>query len=178
MNDRAAFIRRLVALASVLDGDLSSISKQELYWSALKHLTDEQFDAACNRLLRTSRFFPKPVDFIEDAHGDSDERAHAAWLVAWDEVSHTGAYRTPRFDDPAITAAVLELGGWVAFCRPTDDETWHRKRFMAAYASADKRRDVLPAILAGKQLMGEHDRINQRSTPLLAAKENDDVRDE
>jgi hypothetical protein len=62
-----------------------------------------------------------------------------------------GAYESVVFADPAIHAAITDLGGWPAMCRTPEDElTFVQRRFAGAY-TAHRARGVgeYPAVLAG-----------------------------
>ena len=66
-----------------------------------------------------------------------DGRALLAWGVVLQEIRSTGAYRTVRFDDPAIQAAVRTVAGangWAGLCDvPSHEMKWAKRDFIAAY---------------------------------------------
>lgn len=104
------------------------------------HVRDEQ----------AGQFPPKPADVRRGASGGV-----GAGSLAWGKVARAtrlvGAYSSVVFDDAAIHAAVVDLGGWAAVCRTPEGELPHlQRRFEAAYAAhrAAGTRDV-PGVLLG-----------------------------
>jgi hypothetical protein len=51
-----------------------------------------------------------------------------------DAAQRVGAYRSVAFDEPAIHAAIEDVGGWIVMCRTGVDELPHlERRFCASY---------------------------------------------
>ena len=54
---------------------------------------------------------------VRQLAGTATDRAMLAWGKAIDAASRVGAYTDVVFDDPAIHAAIEDMGGWPKFCR-------------------------------------------------------------
>lgn len=98
----------------------------------------------------SGQFPPKPADVRRAATGGAGASA-----IAWGKVSRAtrlvGAYSSVVFDEAAIHAAIVDLGGWASVCRVSEDELPHlQRRFEASYSAhkAAGTREV-PGVLLG-----------------------------
>lgn len=62
-------------------------------------------------------YAPKVADVVRVLAGTTTDRAALAWGKVLGAMSAVGAYSDVVFDDPAIHAAIEDLGGWVKVCR-------------------------------------------------------------
>jgi hypothetical protein len=114
-----------------------------LAWcEALDDLTDEQFCTALKRFSRESKEFPSPAAVRQFAGAvalpDAD-RATIAWVKVRESIRKVGGYATVAFDDPLITAAIRDMGGWVQLCETsTDDMKWREQDFRRIYGAIAK----------------------------------------
>lgn len=67
-ENRAEFIDTLQTIADVFSTTLTP-KALEGYWTALEDLSIERFRDAAQRVLRSSRFMPRPADFRESNAG-------------------------------------------------------------------------------------------------------------
>lgn len=91
-----------------------------MYWRGLQRWDFEQIETALNRLTEDAeagKHLPKIGDFTRVLEGTATDRAALAWGKVHDAMGSVGAYQDVVFDDPAIHAAIEDLGGWVKFCR-------------------------------------------------------------
>lgn len=82
------------------------------------------------------RFFPKPADLIALLDGDTQANALEAYRVLDNALLAYGVYRSIRFEDPALTAAVQALGGWIEVekrWRKPEEEGFLRAEFCKLY---------------------------------------------
>ena len=80
------------------------------------------------------QFPPKVADIVRHLGGTTTDRAHLAWGKALNAASSVGAYTDVVFDDPAIHAAIEDMGGWPKFCRAeSKDLTYLQHRFCECY---------------------------------------------
>ena len=80
------------------------------------------------------QFAPKPADIVRQLSGTRTDKAMLAWGKAFDAASRVGAYTDVVFDDPAIHAAIEDLGGWPKFCRTeTAELSYLQHRFSESY---------------------------------------------
>lgn len=114
-----------------------------LTWiEALDDLTDDEFCTALKRFSRESKEFPSPAAVRQFAGlvalPDAD-RATVAWAKVRESMRKVGGYATVKFDDPLITAAIREMGGWVQLCETTlDDMKWREQDFRKLYGVVAK----------------------------------------
>jgi len=118
-HDKPKFIKRLLALGEIWGKELSKVV-MDIYWETLENYDIEDVKAAFNHIGKTSRFFPKPADFIEAIDGDAESRASLAWASLVDAIEIHGHGKSVRFDDPAIMSVVAAMGGWIELCQRPD----------------------------------------------------------
>lgn len=140
--DEPRFYAVLTGLSEIFGKPLNDAAL-DLWWNALRNMDLDTFNAAANKVAASSKFMPRPADFIEAAHGTPDDRASQAFDVARQAVADLGAYGTVQFTDPAIYATIKALGGWQQFCSTTQDEQWLRKEWIGIYTGYDRLRDAL-----------------------------------
>ncbi len=118
-NDRPAFLALMKGIHALHRQPLSD-PLLLIYWNACAEFTIEQVTHACNVLTRDAergKFIPKPGDITFVIEGTSTDRAMIAWGKVLEGMQSVGAYRDVVFDDAAIHAAVLDMGGWPKMCR-------------------------------------------------------------
>lgn len=80
------------------------------------------------------QFAPKVADIIRILQGTHTDRAQLAWGKALEAMSSVGAYTDVVFDDPAIHAAIEDLGGWPKVCRTeTKELSYLQHRFCESH---------------------------------------------
>lgn len=97
------------------------------------------------------QFAPKPADIVRQLRGTYTDRSLIAWGKVLGAMQRVGAYASVAFDDPAIHAAVTDLGGWPAVCRSSTDELpFLQRRFTDSHRAHSLRPDgSWPRVLAG-----------------------------
>lgn len=136
-TDREQFAKLIGALAIATRVEADELLL-EAYWMALEDLPIESVAIAAKRALRECKFFPMAVELREMSGEVSPaDRAVLAWDAFQKAVHQHGYYDSVQFDDPAITATVRSLGGWIRVCElPVDEfDKWLRKDFERVYAS-------------------------------------------
>ena len=89
------------------------------------------------------QFAPKPADLVRTLRGTVADRSLVAWGKLLSAMQHVGAYRSVCFDDPAIHAAVVDMGGWQQVCRSeVDDLPFVQKRFCESHRTYSQRKDM------------------------------------
>lgn len=82
----------------------------------------------------SGQFAPKVADIVRILSGTTTDRAALAWGKTLDGMGRVGAYTDVVFDDPAIHAAVEDLGGWPKICRTeTKDLSYLQHRFCESH---------------------------------------------
>lgn len=99
------------------------------------------------------QFAPKVADVVRILSGTHTDRALLAWGKTLDAMSRVGAYSDVVFDDPAIHAAVEDLGGWVKICRSeTKDLSYLQHRFCESHKAYTGRPGFnFPRVLIGQR---------------------------
>ncbi len=112
-KDRVEFSNIITALGTTFDKAITD-PLLDIYFSALDELTFEEFKRAANEIIHTARFFPKPVDFLEAAHGSAEDRAQQAWNVLCEAVDKIGWPKSLFVLDPRMAYAIEQtFGGWI-----------------------------------------------------------------
>lgn len=134
--DQERFLYIMNALASAYRQEASE-GFIEAYWWGLEALPIETVEAVVRKAVGTSKFLPTVAE-LREMTGEVPVAVAAvhAFQVARKAIREVGAYRSPRFLDPAIAATVRHLGGWVAFCSLDSEELdkWTRRDFEKTYA--------------------------------------------
>lgn len=123
------------------------------------------------------QFAPKPADLVRQLRGTQSDRGLIAWGKVMDAIKRVGAYQSVVFDDGAIHAAIVDIGGWPAVCRSREDELpFLQKRFCDLHRSYSGRPDfAYPA-----RLSGDHEAQNalngQRTSPPMYVGDPDKAR--
>ena len=161
MNDKIRFKELLTAVCELHDKKLSK-TLADIYWESLTQFTDEQCEKAFKELILTSRFFPKPADFMEILKGKKEHNATIAWIEVLNAVKRIGNYESVKFSDPVIHSVLNVMGGWdqLAATMTTDEEKWKQKEFEKLYQVMERRGDH------PKYLMGYNEMQN---TPSMIA---------
>lgn len=113
-DDKARFGEALAALGVAFGREVDE-PLLRAYWLALADLGAEAMLRACHQALRSCDRFPVPSELRRLAAGGPGGAA-AAWALVVKAIRAHGAYESVRFEDPAITAAIRQLGGWVRLC--------------------------------------------------------------
>jgi hypothetical protein len=115
-DDRTAFARGLYALGETFGEPVSEL-RAEAYFDALSDLGILDVLGAMRTAIRTSKFFPRPVEIREQIEGNPQDRAELAWNAVLRLVRRVGYYGKPDWPDEPTKRAALELfGGWPALC--------------------------------------------------------------
>lgn len=91
-----------------------------VWLKAMERFDFEQINRAFEKHVANpegGQFMPKPADIIKALHGTQTDRAALAWGKVIAAASSVGAYTDVVFDDPAIHAAIEDMGGWPKICR-------------------------------------------------------------
>jgi len=123
-----------------IDPDQQTLKVWEL---ALQDVNDREFERAVVLLIRTREKAPfnmaaAILKEIEAENASPEE----AWGKVFLEISRTGYYGEPQFDDPAITKAV-QIMGWKDICSTlTKDMGVTRAHFYRTYEACRKRATI------------------------------------
>lgn len=173
--DRSDFKRFAMTLTACAElyGKTISEGAMQLWWQSLERFEIEQVQRAFRAVVESpdgGQFMPKPADIIKALDGNSTDRSLIAWGKVLDAMSRVGAYQSVAFDDPAIHAAIVDLGGWVTLCRTQNDEMpFVQRRFCDAHKTYSHRPDMpYPAVLQGESEQANRARgISKAPSPTL-----------
>jgi hypothetical protein len=158
-TDFERFVETLSACADLYGKTLGEPALR-IWWQTMERFDFREFDRALRRCIEspdTGQFMPKPADVIRHIDGSSSDRALVAWGRVFDAMSRVGAYSSVDFAEPAIHAAIVDLGGWVKLCRSEEDELpFIQKRFCDAYRTYSSRGSVNAPL----RLAGDHEITN------------------
>jgi hypothetical protein len=135
-SDYPEFVRLLSEVLGYYRQDSSKFTTA-LFWNACQPFDLEQVEKAMQSHCTDAEygvFAPKVADMVRVLAGTTTDRAALAWGKVLEAMSSVGAYSDVVFDDPAIHAAVEDVGGWVKICRSqTDELSYLQHRFALAY---------------------------------------------
>lgn len=135
-SDKPEFLATIATIGAMLQVEVSK-ETAIAYWSLLQDLELGAFKRAATKLMNTSRFFPKPVDFRELIEDDVASQAEQAWAVVTRLVKNSAAAEHP---DPRAEKAIASIGGWAVLGGMADREfhAFARRDFIDAYRGASK----------------------------------------
>jgi len=149
MKNEVKFKEYLATLCELHDRTVSKLLT-DLYWKVLEPFTDDQCEKAFQEIIYSSKFFPKPVDFIEALCGSKKTQATESWLEVLDAVKRIGNYESVMFSDPAIHSVIQAMGGWPQLCMMENPEVkWKQKEFECLYEVIAERDGKHPDYLPG-----------------------------
>lgn len=135
-QDKIEFEIYLSGVAEIFDKQLSGI-QMDIYFEALKNLTLEEFKRAATYVSKTCKFFPKPVEFLEQVIPNKDDLASLALIKLEKAIESYGYYQTVIFDDKIIHMVVDAMGDWMTiynlYYDNERDWTFKRKEFISLY---------------------------------------------
>lgn len=115
----------------------------QVWWSACQPYTMEQVRKALTAHAtdpERGQFAPKVADMVRVLAGTSTDRAALAWGKTLEAMGSVGAYTDVVFDDPAIHAAIEDLGGWPKVCRTETKELGYlQHRFCESHRAYTSR---------------------------------------
>jgi len=135
-TDRRRFAGLFADVMAYYRQDVSDFT-QSLFWTACENFDFEQVAKAFDRHAKDpehGQFAPKVADLVRILQGTHTARAQLAWGKALEAMSRVGAYTDVVFDDPAIHAAIEDLGGWPKVCRTeTKELSYLQHRFCESH---------------------------------------------
>ena len=136
------FVKLITEVLAFYKQDTSRFAVS-VWWEAAKHFEFEQVAKAITAHAMDAdrgQFTPKPADLVRQLQGTSTDKAMIAWGKVHDAMGRVGAYSDVVFDDPAIHAAIEDLGGWVKICRGEISElSYLQHRFCEAHKAYSNR---------------------------------------
>lgn len=152
-DDKRSFYALLKDVHSFYRADLTKFAAG-IWWNALQNFELEAVNKAFSAHAADpsrGQFMPKPADLVRELQGTQTDRAALAWSKTMQAIERVGGYQSVAFDDPAIHAAIEDLGGWPAITATTYDELPHlERRFCAAYKAHQKAGSPHPPHLPGQ----------------------------
>ena len=108
------------------------------WYVALGDMSEHELAGAIVRFVRErSSDFPsiQALRELSGVQATSDATGMLAWETATEAIRIVGSYAVPQFDDPAISHAISNLGGWTWFCNQSPEQLrkFERQRFLKTY---------------------------------------------
>ena len=142
-SDKARFAQLVTDVMAFYRQDVSPFALS-VWWQACERFDFEQVSKALTEHAMDpdrGQFAPKPADMVRQLEGTATDRAMIAWGKVLGAIQSVGAYSDVVFDDPAIHAAIDDLGGWTKVCRGELKElSFLQHRFCEAHRAYAGRR--------------------------------------
>lgn len=142
VNEMPAFQQLLTDVMAYYGKDVSSFT-MGVWWEACRNFDMSQVSKAMQKHATDAdrgQFAPKVADIVKALAGTTTDRAAIAWGKVLGAMSAVGAYTDVVFDDPAIHAAIEDLGGWPKVCRTDMAElSYLQHRFQASHKAYTER---------------------------------------
>jgi len=141
-QDKRSFHTLLKDVHSFYRQDLTDFAAR-VWWEAMHAFSFEQVSKGFSAHAadpKAGSFLPKPADLVRILQGTHEDRSLLAWGKTLEAMQRVGAYTSVVFDDPAIHAAIVDMGGWAKLCRSEHDELqFVQKRFTELHAAYTRR---------------------------------------
>lgn len=141
-NEKADFYRLISDVLGYWKQDVSEFAMQ-VWWNGCQQYSIEQVSKALSNHAtdpERGQFAPKVADIVRILQGTKTDRSLIAWGKVHDAMSSVGAYQDVVFDDPAIHAAIQDIGGWPKICRTNMDElSYLQHRFTQSHKAYTER---------------------------------------
>lgn len=149
------FLELFTGMCEMFDKKYSDILLG-MYYEALKQYEISKVEDAINLSIISCKFFPKPVDLLENLGGGKQALEDTAQIQASEvlkAISRHGSYESIDFEDKISQAVIVDgFGGWVRMCQEllSKDEKWWRKDFAALYSAFSRQGRTHPGVLSGR----------------------------
>jgi hypothetical protein len=168
VEDKARFKELLEGVMSYYRQDTSAFILN-LWWQACQGFDFEQVQKAMTKHATdpdVGQFAPKVADIVRQLSGTKTDRAVLAWGKVFEAMQRVGQYQDVVFDDPAIHAAVMDLGGWPKICQTLEsDISYLQHRFCELHrAYVGRGQFEFPRMLGGSR-SADHE-YTQRGLPV------------
>ena len=126
------FLAAMVAAGTVYQREITKPQVQ-IYADLLLPRDLDQCAVAVKSLLCRNRYFPLPVDIINELEGSVTDKA----VIAWNDINeHLSDGDKPTFD-PIAEKIIKQMGGWHVLSRATYYQLdFKRKDFLQRYETA------------------------------------------
>lgn len=152
-DDKRALYGLLKNVHDFYRADLTPFAAQ-VWWNALQPYSLEQVQKAFTAHAsdpKVGSFCPKPADLVRVLQGTHEDRALLAWGRVFDAIRRVGQYQSVAFGEPAVHAAIIDMGGWPKICASTEDELpFLQRRFCELHQAYTRRGGIdAPEYLPG-----------------------------
>lgn len=123
-DEKTNFYRLVTDALSYYKQDVSSFILG-VWWEGCKGFSMDQVVSAFSRHAtdpEKGEFAPKVANIVKLLQGTPTDRAQVAWGKVLEAIQRVGPYCDVVFDDAAIHAAIVDLGGWTKLCAVTYEE--------------------------------------------------------
>ena len=144
---RVGALKALKVLCVAHDVELKQ-DRVDVYCNALEDLPDAELMASAERLVRISKWFPKPAEIREEATlnmlGGAMPTAVSAWGEVMEKFRTVGRNEAPEWSHEVIEQVVWDMGGWRRLCDSTNPDA-DRNRFIQVFnvASLQIKRELM-----------------------------------
>lgn len=141
-EDKSQFVKLITDVLGFYKQDLSEFALH-VWWQGCQPYSLEQISKAITAHATDpdrGQFAPKIADIVRKLQGTKEDRSLLAWGKVMDAMGSVGAYQDVIFDDPAIHAAIQDIGGWSKTCRTNiDDLSYLQHRFSQSHKAYVER---------------------------------------
>ena len=158
-SDKRDFMSALEATYEIYHpNEKPSTAMLTMYFSALSHLTLDDFKAGVNIHVRDTdqgQFMPKPADILRGIQGNKGTQAEQAWTKVDKAIRCVGGNQTVVFDDRLIHAVIEDMGGWITLSSCDSKEyPFKHNEFVKRYSGfINKAPERIPPKLIGAEEM-------------------------
>lgn len=138
-SDMREFVGLLAETATVFGTPRPSPMVVNVYFRTLRDFDIGEVRRAFSDHIRSSRFFPRPCELVEQIAGTAEDRGRSAWQEVLKTLERDGSYASVRFSSPLIHWALVRMGGWTRLGAMTaKDEPFREKDFINWYGKAER----------------------------------------
>jgi hypothetical protein len=149
------FLELFTGMCEVFDKKYSKVLLN-IYSEALKKYEIAKVEQAINNVITSCKFFPKPIDLLENLGEGKQALEDMAQIQASEvikAISQYGSYESVKFKDKVTQAVIVDgFGSWIKMCENLLESNlkWFRKDFVSLYSSYARNNRTYHGILPGK----------------------------
>ena len=145
-SHKKQFLVALSTLKEVLGGKPLTNAAIRGYWIALRDLSLESFQYACERVMSECKFFPKPAEIRAFSDDSLELAVERAWSQLLEGLRVFGQVHRVKFEDSVLSATIKQMGGLRTLSQTKREDlcSFGKHRFKETYLTLRSSKSLCP----------------------------------